>query len=306
MNYKAFGLILSSSLSLPFIEVSSETVPDCLISIGEVPSPIDIPSLKSLGLCVYVNSENVVVDVEGVARFHCQLNKIIVQTLGACEAGVIAFLVYSALPYWLLLRGQMVLRGCAITWDGVHSQLWLSHSGVGSSTFAAYAVQRGAKLLSDHLCVIGFNEKKISTVQSGISQIKLWQDALNQLQIKSASLAPIRSGLMQFLWDVTENFYHQSLPISQVISLSVSNDVKDNGLKKFLGLEKIKYLSAYNYCHTFGDVLLKKTFQAPLLVALANQVAVYSFTRLSGQKIGDGVNNTMDEIFPFFKESVLA
>lgn len=96
---------------------------------------------------------------------------------GADERRLRLFLLGSALGALLHQRGLMPLHANAVVIDGA-AVAFCGHSGAGKSTMAAWFHDRGAPILADDVCVIGFDEQGRGVANPGIPRLRLWREAL--------------------------------------------------------------------------------------------------------------------------------
>ncbi|MBI1870608.1 MAG: hypothetical protein HYS07_05360 [Chlamydiae bacterium] len=296
-NYHAFGFNIESPWPLPLSEVSSDiTTADCSIDLSEINHSRGF-NFEAFGLRLKIDSENIFLLVDGIAHYHCQPYRIDIHPLTKCEDDIAAFLLYAALPYWLLLRGKWLVRGCALSWNEKESILLLSPPGGGSSTLAGYALRQGAKLVSDHFCVVTEREEGVLMVEPGIRHLRLWKAAADQLQIDHHLLRPIRPCLQQFFFKTENIFSNRPLPISGVISIDTMNKKEDVSVKKLTGVHKMDNLDLRHYhLFLFKKLGYQKIYQR-LLMKLANQVSLYHLTRWVGQQPLDLVWKELNSIF---------
>ena len=178
--YRLFGLRVASDIELPeLFEVEggakNEAV-DVTIVRGAVaaagPDAVD---------GVVMAGDGATLEVADVARFHVVGGKTItVDALpGAPQANVRLFLLGSASAILVYQRGLLPLHANAIEIDG-RAVAFLGESGAGKSTLAAWFNDRGARILSDDVCVVGFGEDDAPIAMPGLPRYRLWRDALER------------------------------------------------------------------------------------------------------------------------------
>ena len=180
--YRLFGLRVASEIDLPElfeVEPGAEAgTVDVTIVRGAVaaagPGAVD---------GVVVAGDGATLEVPDVARFHVVGGKTItVDALpDAPEANVRLFLLGSASAILIYQRGLLPLHANAIKIDG-RAVAFLGESGAGKSTLAAWFNDRGAEILSDDVCVVGFGEdgcdEHVPLAMPGLPRYRLWRDAL--------------------------------------------------------------------------------------------------------------------------------
>ena len=178
--YRLFGLRVASDIELPELfgaEAGAEGgAVDVTIVRGAVaaagPGAVD---------GVVVAGDGATLEVADVARFHVVGGKTItVDALpGAPQANVRLFLLGSASAILVYQRGLLPLHANAIEIDG-RAVAFLGESGAGKSTLAAWFNDRGARILSDDVCVVGFGEDDAPIAMPGLPRYRLWRDALER------------------------------------------------------------------------------------------------------------------------------
>ena len=180
--YRLFGLRVASEIELPElfeVEGGAEAgAVDVTIVRGAVaaagPGAVD---------GVVMAGDGATLEVPDVARFHVVGGKTItVDALPeAPEANVRLFLLGSASAIMVYQRGLLPLHANAIEIDG-RAVAFLGESGAGKSTLAAWFNDRGARILSDDVCVVGFGEGGgeggAPLAMPGLPRYRLWRDAL--------------------------------------------------------------------------------------------------------------------------------
>ena len=176
--YRLFGLRVASEIELPelFAAEPEAGAADVTIVRGVVaaagPGAVN---------GVVVAGDGATLGVADVARFHVVGGKtIIVDALpGAPQANVRLFLLGSASAILIYQRGLLPLHANAIEIDG-RAVAFLGESGAGKSTLAAWFNDRGARILSDDVCVVGFGEDGRPLAMPGLPRYRLWRDALER------------------------------------------------------------------------------------------------------------------------------
>ena len=129
--------------------------------------------------------------IAGVARYLvCPLQNIcfIEAATPAVSYSVIAtWLMGTVFAYVLQYHGYLVLHGSAVTINQ-HAVIFSGESGAGKSTLAAALLARGKALLTDDVCVITRNRHGKLVLVPGPPKLKLWEDALLQLNYTTAGL----------------------------------------------------------------------------------------------------------------------
>lgn len=169
-----FGLVIRSELALPeLFPHEASGVADVVISIGKLPEAAGAPS----GLSVADGALLLV--IPGVAKYRiANGNSITVDAdAGVPDRNVRLYLLGSALGALLHQRGLLPLHANAIDIDG-KAVAFMGESGAGKSTLAAWFHDRGHRVVSDDVCVVGFDEHLQPYAAPGLPRLRLWAEAL--------------------------------------------------------------------------------------------------------------------------------
>ncbi len=109
------------------------------------------------------------------------------------DRDVRTFAVTSGLGALAIQRGMLVLHGTALESQG-DAIVLLGHPTSGKSTLAWCLLQRGWRLLSSEITVV--DEKGL--IWPGLQQLKLWQDAAQQLEVNWERTPLVRRGLKRY------------------------------------------------------------------------------------------------------------
>lgn len=174
-TYTVFGLVLASEIELPELAPApGGAAAHAIVRRGV----IDLPEAE-VG---YSPAEEgaTLLTVGGVGRFLIrEAREIVVDAPEAAARNVRLFLLGSALGALLHQRGLMPLHANAVVIDG-GAFAFCGHSGAGKSTMAAWFHDRGAPILADDVCVIGFDAEGAPQAYPGIPRLRLWRQALEE------------------------------------------------------------------------------------------------------------------------------
>jgi hypothetical protein len=181
-RYRLFGLQVASEIELPElfgIEAGAQSgAADIMIVRGAVVAAGagSVDGVMAVG-------DGATLEVADVARFHVVGGKTITVDArpGAPEANVRLFLLGSASAILIYQRGLLPLHANAVEIGG-RAVAFLGESGAGKSTLAAWFNDRGARILSDDVCVIEFGgggaDDGAPLAMPGLPRYRLWRDAL--------------------------------------------------------------------------------------------------------------------------------
>jgi hypothetical protein len=274
--YRIFGLTIRSCVPLPAPDAADETVPDVTVSYGTVGG--ELPGAVSRSGRCQAAPGALLLTVDGVARYLVTSRDIVIdRDDDAREADVQLFLLGSVMGALLHQRDDLVLHGSAIGVSGA-AVGFLGVSGVGKSTLAAAFRRRGHPVLTDDLCVVRATADGTLQAQPGLRQMKLWEDALERLEIPSAALCRVRAGLDKRHLPVETGFSERALPLSRLYVLSVGE--RDTiELTPLQGSTRFKALMDHTYRSSYLEGLDVRASHFRSLVATAQVTPVTSVTR---------------------------
>jgi hypothetical protein len=173
--YALFGLIVRSEMELPELRLADGGEADvdvCFRGLGAAASAMQELTATATGAVLHVPH---------VARYAIEQGcRILVDPdAGASPRNVRLFLLGSAFGALLHQRGLLPLHANAVTIGG-RAVAFTGPSGAGKSTLAALLHDRGYPLLSDDVCVIGFDPAGGPIAHAGIPQMRLWRDSLER------------------------------------------------------------------------------------------------------------------------------
>jgi len=276
--YIAFGLVIRSYIPLPYL-LEGAGEPDVLIeretmaeTLPESQKPCAFVSVAP-GCCLQV--------LPGHGRFFITADKIVVEQFpGADENLLHLFLLRSSMGILMQLRGGLVLRGSSVEIDG-RGVVIVAPACTGSSTLATALVQRGAKLISDELCVIVINSQGKPELIPYYPGIFLWRDMAESFEFLTENSKPVREGVEKYLIQLPESFSSIPVPVTSLFSLWEHNK-REPSLESVTGLDKVKvFLSRSSHYRLLeGSHLRQQYFNRSL--ALLSHSSTWRLTRPSG------------------------
>lgn len=150
-RYACYGHVVESEISIPGgVPLAAETtiVPDVIIALGSVaPTQAD-----QFDPAYQLNGTRMAFGVPHVARYACIAGtSIIVEPLLGADPSVLGdYLIATALPMLIWMRGGFVLHGGAVVMPGSTGAIAIAGpSGAGKSTVIGALCQRGAGVVGD-------------------------------------------------------------------------------------------------------------------------------------------------------------
>jgi hypothetical protein len=274
--YRIFGLIVRSCVPLPAPDAPGDAVPDVIVSYGTVGG--ELPGAISRNQRYQAAPGALLLTVDGIARYFVTSRDIVIDRDDeASDTDVQLFLLGSAIGALLHQRDDLVLHGSAIGVSGA-AVGFLGVSGVGKSTLAAAFRRRGYPVLTDDLCVVRAAPDGTLHTQPGLRQMKLWEDALEGLEIPAAALSRVRAGIDKRHLPVETGFSDRALPLSRLYVLSVG-DADTIELTPLHGSTRFKALMDHTYRSSYLEGLDVRASHFRSLVATAQVTPVTSVRR---------------------------
>jgi hypothetical protein len=255
-RYSAFGLCLYSHLSLPGLSEGSGEA-DIRIERGRTAG--SLPGENKPSLFVTVSSGCCLQEIPGHGRILITSDKIVVEHFPGADEDLLAlFLLRSSLGILMQLRGCLVLRGAAVEIGG--RAAIISCVCNGASTLAATLVTKGAKLISDELCVVTLNNEGQPQLIPYYPAVSLRKSMATELELLPESPRPIRKTLEKYLIPLPEFFSSSPVLVSSLFLLTVHSK-PDAALRFITGNTKMQALMEHTSSKRLIDGLgLKQTY----------------------------------------------
>lgn len=259
--YCVSGLIVDSEIALPGLHTvaTGRGLPDVTIRPGAVPHAL--ADASTTGPTWQIAGKQFLLRIPGVARFLLNDGREIVfaQEPGGDPADVPVFLLGTVFGILLHQREQIVLHASAVRVNG-RAILFCGQSGAGKSTLAAALAQRGYAVMTDDVCAITIAGANPPLVHPDGRQLKLWAQAIAQLDLATSRGARVRKSLEKFYVEPRDTFSH-SLPLGGVYVLREARPPYSPGI----ATPKI----------VDAALLLRRNAYRPLLVKRMGQKAGY-------------------------------
>lgn len=196
-----------------------------------------------------VTEDQLFLQVYNQAQFYVEKGKLVNIYLeeGADTDSVQLFLNGSVLGALLLQNKILALHGSSFCYNGVGVVI-CGNSGVGKSSVTAAFCQNRAQFITDDITPISIKEGEVY-VKPLKTEIKLWDDALEQLNLPNENLRKIRPTLDKFYFP-----YEPSAGVNSKLHLIIilNTHNKDEftsseltGVSKFLALKDQIYRKLY-------------------------------------------------------------
>ncbi len=214
MIYRAYGLTLSSELSLPDLCPSSAP-PEVEVRFGATAPRLSAPI--AAGIDWQAERDRVLISSAGVGRFLIDQRQIVITPDGRATPEQLAFVIVQAcLAPLLQLRGALVLHAAAVAVPGRGVVALAGQSASGKSTLLMACVRRGWSMITDELSAVRANADAEPCVAPGRPVIHAWREALDYFQVPTRDLLPVRPQLQKYRWPVAA-LPDEAQPLSAIV-----------------------------------------------------------------------------------------
>lgn len=296
MNYKCYGLFISSEIALPelipVLDKVEKGEAEVRISIREVPTN-GLPTGERFGPNLWASESALWLHVPRVARFLIREGKeiLIDPEPGADEDSIRLYLLGSALGAILFQRRYLVLHGNAIR-VGDGCMVCVGPSGAGKSTLAAVFMRHGHQILADDVVPINASGQALP----GFPRIKMWQDTADRMNIDTGGLRRIRPNMKKFNYPASDLFADQPLPVKWIYVLE-RHPQKEILLNPVHGMERFHVLHQNTYRVRYIKALLLKAEHLKLCSRLSGNIHLVRLTRPEhGYSADEMVARILDDI----------
>jgi hypothetical protein len=193
-------LSVTSELALPgAIPVASPPGAGAEVTVRRVREIPPVMAPQTLGPNWALDGDKFFLRVPRVANFLITAGNDIAMQVepGVAEGDAVVFLLGTAFGILLYQRGRIVLHASAILVGG-QAVLFCGKSGAGKSTMAAVLNERGYAHVTDDVCCIDFDAEGRPVVLSDGRMLKLWLDAVTQINLGDRKGAAVRSMIDKF------------------------------------------------------------------------------------------------------------
>jgi len=198
-HYVMSGLRVESDLAMPgLIETAAaSSAPDVRIRQGEV--PMALAESDASGPNWQMAGDRFLLRIPGIVRMSLDAGTAITWQ---CEGetrpeDAVVFISGSGFGLLMHQHGRCIMHASAVAVGG-RAVLFCGASGAGKSTLAAALAARGFGHVADDQCVLsGFGGGTVLVHPDGRAH-KLWEQAIDRLDLAERSGAPVRSALRKF------------------------------------------------------------------------------------------------------------
>ncbi len=271
-TYTAFGLTINSEFEIPEL-IETTGTPIVTIKLGNVPEKLEQVTKK--GVKYQATKDQFLLEVDRIAKFYVQDGRQITVDLlkEKADREVRLFLLGSAFGALFIQRGLLPIHGSAIKF-GDSVSVFSGLSGVGKSSLAATFVKKGFQFLADDISVV--NDEL--NVMPGFPNMKIWDDVLKKLHLKTDSLSEVRPDIKKYDLRSDQQFCNKALKLTKVFILNTKNS---HGFEyeELSGLAKFNAIKNNTYRYRFVGGLEKQPDHFRILNKLLPNIKVYRISR---------------------------
>lgn len=287
-RYRAYGLKIQSEIPLPELNSDEGEQADVTIRIGAVPERLVDPHAEQLTWSARPGEW--LQDIDGIGRYYVKDGREVwVEPYGG-EDDVRSFLFSSTLGVLLHQRGLLTLHAGSVLMDGGAVAI-AGPSTAGKSTTLAKLTQRGFPLLADDKTALEMKEDKLS-VLSGYPTMRLWERALEYLELDPAGMPRLRGEMNKFLHR-SALFHPDAVSPRAFFLLSKDSLVKQVEVRQLEANEAFETVMNKTYRKRCLEALGMLTRQFQVVSALCARVPVYELTRPDE---GNTISEVVDQI----------
>lgn len=213
--YRAFGLLISSELALPELEVARPGSADLTIRLARTGRPP-----PAVGAAFEFGADAQHLAWNGAGAFLIRgTGEIDIERASGADDRLLALPLLGPVMAMLLhLRGKLVLHASAIAVGG-GGAIFLGDKRAGKSTAAAALVRAGHRLLTDDVVAIDPQQTGEQTILPAYPQIKLARDSAEAVDIEAVVEAELHPAIDKRQHRLTGGFSRCGVPAARVYVL---------------------------------------------------------------------------------------
>jgi len=277
--YRVSGLSVASTLVLPGL-IAAEPVRGCPdVIIRNEPVPLTLEHHDASGPTWAVAGDRFLLRIPDIARFLLTGGREIAfeTESGTSPDDVAIFLVGTVFGILLHQREHIVLHASAVR-VGDKAVLFCGPSGAGKSTLAAALSRRGFSFVTDDVCAILLDAGKVPMVQPDGRQLKLWDHAIENLDLTASRGAPVRQALQKFYVEPDEAL-GAPLPLGAVYMLREARPPHKPGIERPNVVDSTLLLRNSAYRPSVVNRLGQKANYFRAATAMADAAGIFHLTR---------------------------
>ncbi len=229
--YKAYGLVISSEISLP--ELSSFDEQD-RVDLHIRKGDVNLPQVKSTNIhrrgvkanFGIISENSLFLNWKGIADFHAENGNLLTVKPHNNDPEIISLFTVSEAMGLILFQRKFFLLHASSVKVGEVAFCFMGNPGAGKSTTAAAFIKAGCSLLSDDLTAITFNENGEAYIVPSYPQLKIWNTTVAGLEYAHSDLKPVSEGVNKFSYQPKNDFNHALVKLDKVFFLHKARNKK--------------------------------------------------------------------------------
>lgn len=294
--YQVFGLTVRSVIPFPeLIKTKPTRCPDVDIKFGEVPEQLS--GCQQKGSYYEVARNQFLMGLEGIGKFWVKNgNQVTIAAVETAAPGDIrVFVLGSCLGAILHQRKTLVLHASAVVYKD-KAYLITGYSGAGKSTTANALRLSGLSMLTDDVCPIKEVDGQLLAFP-GYPQSKLWEDALEKLDVAYDNLPFVQQAYSKRKLVITQDFVKEPLPVAGIYLIQPNE-------KELLHLEPVEGINKF-------ELIIEMTYRPFLIKDMGGQADHFRLTsqlvnRVPIKKVIRPQSNCLTELVNLIKEDIMS
>jgi hypothetical protein len=173
---------------------------------------------KGVSAKTTIEKDKILLEWENIAKFEAVEGKLLHYENFSDNTDVFRlFAISEALGLTLFQKGIFLLHGSAVK-IGNKAVIFIGKPGAGKSTTVAAYAKAGFTVLSDDMTAISIDASNNPVVLPAYPQIKIWEDAVDNLGFDKTTLEPAFEGHNKFIFKQDEfSFPKEPVILSEII-----------------------------------------------------------------------------------------
>ena len=251
-GYNLHGLRVNSELVFDhYPQKNIYKNPHAVLKIGKVKKPIQDQEDTLYRPFTIANKDIYYQSIPSIAQYYIEGKKrVTIEVSENKNRAAQLFFLDTILPILLIKNEKFAVHASAVkTKNGVF--LFTAPRGAGKSTIAASLVMSGAKVISDDICILKWDNKSGKFITKCYHpHVQVWKNVLPVLgkSAKSLKINQVRKGILKFDLDFSKYSYKKYHEVAGIISIVPINEELELVHEKLTGMAKINL--SRNIIHT--------------------------------------------------------
>jgi hypothetical protein len=277
--YYISGLSVSSEIALPGVIGASGDRGRADVTIRRRPVPATLENVSASRRNWQIAGKQFLLNVPKVARFLVTDGQEIAfeAERGGDDADIPLFILGRVFGILLHQRERIALHASAVRVNG-KAILFCGSSGAGKSTLAAALAQRGYPLVTDDFCTLTADGSGLPIVHPNGRQLKLWAQAIEQLDLAQRRGERVRASLEKFYVEPSE-VITEPLALGAVYALREARPPHRPGIERLKAADAAAVLRQSAYRPKLLKPMGQKTNYFHAAAIVANKAGIFYLTR---------------------------